>query len=440
MTQLNRFSCVCCALMLLAPAAFAQRNLIKGGKNVAKALTGAPAKLPAITSRAASALPKTVTATQLKIKFPEEYVQLEIPFPAQSPVTETLAESISKKIEKVSAIGVLGGGNGNLSSTFKTPDGELVRKVVLGPEHFSKSNKAGTTMGYLKTQKMSYPLQNPKGAEIIVAKNDKLRYLSDLKAVVKRDDFLVRNAEGGTVEIVRSQQAPAWMTEGFEAAYKKENSSHFDFHFAFSPEPVAVRHFTGMKALLEDRAAAELRIELPSHPLTKAPATVYNLLRTCEVVGVGELGPRTMIVRHQDGSFDVHAFDEIPPVLESQIIQATPVVRSISLEVGPNGEISASKEALEIETIETWTKAGFPLLYEAQSQLAKDLHAFYKGIGKKQQFLGQEVIVYELPCRIGYKPVGREGTFLEPNGSKVVIYNGRGGQIVDRSALELYNK
>ena len=80
------------------------------------------------------------------------------------------------------------------------------------------------------------------------------------------------------------------------------------------------------------------------------------------------------------------------------------------------------------------------MLYEAQSQLAKDLHAFYKGNGKKQIFWGEEVTVYELPCRIGYKPVGREGNFLEPNGSKVVIYNGRGGQIVDRSALELYNK
>ena len=190
MTQLNRFFCVCCIFMLITPASFAQGNLIKRGKNAVKALTASPVKLPGITSHAASVLPNTVTATQLKIKFPEEYVQLEIPFPAESPVTETLAESISKKIEKVPAIGVLGGGNSNLSSTFKTPDGELVRKVVLGPEHFIKTNKAGSTIGYLKAQAMAYSLQGPNGEEILVAKNDKLRYLSDLKAVVKRDDFL----------------------------------------------------------------------------------------------------------------------------------------------------------------------------------------------------------------------------------------------------------
>lgn len=436
MTQLNRFFCVCCIFMLITPASFAQGNLIKRGKNAVKALTASPVKLPGITSHAASVLPNTVTATQLKIKFPEEYVQLEIPFPAESPVTETLAESISKKIEKVPAIGVLGGGNSNLSSTFKTPDGELVRKVVLGPEHFSKPNKARTTMGYLKTQKMSYPLQNPKGTEIIVAKNDKLRYLSDLKAVVKRDDFLVRNAEGGTIEIVRSQQAPAWMSEGFEAAYKKENPSHFDLHFAFSPEPVAVRHFTSMKALLEDKAVAELRIELPFHPITKAPAAVYNLLKTSEVVGVGEMRSSTMIVRHQDGSFDVHAVDEIPPVLEAKIIQATPVVSAIPMEIGPNGELTPSKEALEISAMEKWREEGFPFVYDGQAQLAKDLHVYYKGKGKKQIFWGEEVTVYEIPVKIAYMPVGRGKRYLEPNGSFVVIYNGHHGQLIERTLLE----
>lgn len=441
-TKLNRFCCVCGALLLLAPAVSAQRQLVKGGKQVVKVLSGSPKNLPSVT-RAASRFPATVKATQLRIQFPKELIQLELNFPntemTSSLSVSALTESIAKKMQKTVNTGA-SAETADISPLFTTPQGETVRKVLLGAEHFVKKHNAVATMSYLKKAGKSYTLRHPDGVEFEVALNDKLRFFSDLNVALRIDDFLVKKIETGIISPLPYELAPTWLKEGFNNAYSAQHPTVIDTklmpEFIVEEETMQAHHFSSMKTLLENKSIAVLSTDLPAHPITRQPVQVYRLIRRVSLEGVGEVDLGSLVVCHQDGTFDLHPYGEIPPVLENSIFRVrteTPV-----LEIDLDGGFIPSATSLKEKYQKEWVRANFPLNYESQQALAQDLHAFYEGKGRHVNFLGKEAILYEIPIELTYKPAGRQEEVLEAYGSRLVVFSNNNGKLINKDSLPYF--
>lgn len=413
--------CVSCVCSAHAQKGKDISKFIKAATSSGVEKTIVKSSLPGVS--AASTISRIPLGKQLSIQFPGEIVQLEIPFekttlPAQQHIANELEKTIAAQEQAGKA----------LKNTVTLPSGEIARVVELEAKHFRKTNRLNATVRYFmsSTPNPAVFAHPQTGERITVFQNDRLRYFSDVQKVCPAGSYLIRYADG-RVDFLAPKQASKEFVDAYEKAYERLNPSPFlDISFAQVGSSYKIPEFNTLAPFFDPAAGLSRVYRLPAHPVTGQPAEVAVITKSVQVTGLPLLNYGSMVVRFEDGTFDVHPADMVPPVLRDRI------------------NAIASKSAISVPLSVTLTESAAPSLpagvqrtYDGQADLARDLHRALEGKGKpySSMMLG-DFLAYEIPEGIVYKPQGRDGVMLDPE-TRVVIYFPKAdrGQIVDRHLL-----
>lgn len=417
LTLLCSAGCVCSAYaqggkklttVVKAATQSSEKTLLKGAsQNLGR--------LPAVSSAAAQA-----AGRQLTIRFPGDPVQLEIPFETESaPLDKALSQRVAQQVARQLPPPA------SLQEVHQLPSGETARLVRLEAKHFKKTHQLKATTRYLmKTMPKPVRLVSQKtGKQIIVVKNDRLRYFSDVEQACPAGSYLILH-EDGKAEFLTPEQAPKNFAETYEKAYAQNNPSPFlDISFERAGASYKIQELKSLASLFDPSLGFGRVYDLPAHPINGQPVQVIVLSSPARVEGIGLLRYDSMVVRYADGSFDVHPADWVPPVLQDKIASLTPK-RATPISISLSGELSMEPAPKRF--------------YDGQADLARDLHQAFKGQGKPYtSLLMGDFIVYEIPAGIVYHPAGRAEELLNPQ-KQVIIYfpSSNRGQIIDRSLLD----
>lgn len=407
-----RFFLFLLACIFSAPAVFAQRGkLVKelgqgfGRVSVEGVVKTGARKLPGATAAQAVRAGNYPTGkgVQLQLQFPGEPVQLSIAFPEENAIAPQAAAQLDALAQAMHKI--------MQAPSLTLPSGETVRVVKLEAKHFKKTHKLNSTIGHYASQdKNPVVLQNAKGQRVTVYQNDRLRYFSDLGRVCPAGSYLLRHEDGRT-EMRTPEEASESLKRSYEETRARRESSSGIISFMVPSGPVSAPRLESVGVLFTQKPFETAVYVLPAHPLKAEPVQVAVLRRTVQIPGLADLAWGSMVVRYPDGTFDVHPADRVPPVLKEKVeaVQKKGSSSNVVFHVEENGTFTPQYKPSAENT------------YDSQSRLGQDLH---RAGGKSRRYASSlfgDVIAYEIPGGIYYKPDGAAGKMLDPQ-TQVVLY------------------
>lgn len=399
------------------------KNFLEGAPRAAaeqKAASSVSKKFLTVPS-AQAPFCRAAGSRQLYFRFEGEPVQMEIPFskenlPAALPVDQELQATLNRLLVAQTPAAK--------KDTFLTlPSGERVRVVELGPEHFKRTHQLKATVNYLmrSTSKPVVLRIRQTGEKVTVFINDRLRYFADVHRACPAGSYLLRYEDGRTV-FLTPRQAPKSLKEAYTRGYRALHPRGISVQFA--QEEAASRpqlpQIERLADLFTPRNSYAEVYALPEHPANKQPVTVAVLHRNIQIKGGDTLLSGSVLVSYKDGSFDLHPYNLVPPLLQEKIALLKNATK-------------ASASAPEAPALRAAVLAP---RYDNQNKLAQDLHRVGLNAKRYKSVILGDVVAYEIPAPIYYQPAGRQGEMLDPQ-RQVVVYIPKldGGQILDKNVL-----